>query len=115
MKVWTVSLLVAGFLMTIPAANADPGIDEFFSDFIDQEISQCREKAAFVNSRSRNLQNCGKMAIEMANFLAQNKEKLIQAMLRQKMDKKPHKIEHFLIQAFKESRQSPSVVLLGSE
>ncbi len=115
MKAWTALLLVAGFLMAAPAVNADPGLDRFFGEFIDQEISQCREKAAFVNSRSKNLQNCGKLAIEKANFLAQNKERLIEEMRRQKVDTKPYQIEHFLIQAFERSRQAPAAVLLGSE
>jgi hypothetical protein len=84
-----------------PALSADITVEQqrsYYLKFIDEEIESCESKQALTGSRSKNLQNCGTNAMRRKAFLVQNRDFLVQEMVVQKVNMRPHAIHQYLLQ-----------------
>ena len=76
---------------------------KYYENFINEKIAKCHSKAQLKDSKSVHLQSCAAKEIKKATFLSENKEMLIQEMVKRDIGMKQYKIEYFLNKKFYES------------
>jgi hypothetical protein len=81
----------------------DTRLKNYYEDFITSKISKCYSKAQLKKSKSVHLQSCAAKEVKKAIFLSENKEMLIDEMIKRDIGVKTYKIEYFLNGKFYES------------
>ncbi len=93
----TVALVVAFALV----AQAAPLYQEmFFRDCMEKKIEQCQRKSELANSERKNVSAAGVKARDQLIFYQNNKERLVNEMIRQGVPTNRHKVEYFLIKTY---------------
>ena len=102
--------ILAIFLGALPAIceeiEQNSQIKGYYENFINEKISKCYSKAQLIESRSTHLQNCAVRGIKKATFLSENKEMLIEEMVKSDIGVKRYKIEYFLNRQFYENNET---------
>ncbi len=75
---------------------------KYYENVINEKISKCHSKAQLKESKSVHLQNCAAMEIKKAIFLNENREMLIEDMVKRDIGVKQYKIEYFFNKRFYE-------------
>ena len=73
----------------------------FYEGAIDEEISQCRQLASLLTSRSAKLRVKGHREASMAMFLETHRDQLVESMMNQDVKLKAYKVERFLNDRFR--------------
>jgi hypothetical protein len=76
-----------------------------YSYHIDREISWCRAKTCMLNSRSEHLRDYAQGEIRKAEFLSDQKERLIQELLEKQIPLRHYKIHLYLNSRFHDEIQ----------
>jgi hypothetical protein len=101
-------LLVFALFIAMPADKGWTGDDQLIKSCekcIDKVINKCRCKAALLeSSRSVNLRCCAAESSKKVVFLSENKTILINEMIKNGIGTKPHQVEYYLSQRFRESK-----------
>ena len=111
LKVMIVSLLLGVFTLTGPltfisVANDQAETTTFYESCIVRKIVSCDAKTILlITSKSKNLQNYMEKKAHMAEFLNDEKGKLIEEMAAMKLEPKQYKIDFFLNSRFYDSIQ----------
>ena len=89
-------------LLVAPAVGGDETIPQraFYEGAIDEEISQCRQLASLLTSRSAKLRMKGHREASMAMFLETHRDRLVDSMMAQDVKLKVYKVERFLNERF---------------
>jgi hypothetical protein len=100
-------MIFAFFLGALSAICAeidnDSQLMKYYENFINDKIAKCHSKAQLKDSKLVHLQSCAAKEIKRAAFLSENKEMLIQEMVKRDIGMKQYKIEYFLNKKFYES------------
>jgi len=104
-KILIIYLLVGviTFIGVLPSTCISADKEElakFFEDCISSEICKCQAKTVFSKSRSANLCCYAAEKLKKAAFLQNNKDMLIEEMIKNDIGVKPYKIEYFLNKKF---------------
>ena len=83
-------------------SGTDAELVKFYETCIQNQISKHQAKAALKISRSENLRSCAVVSSKKAVFLVNHKDMLIQEMLKNEMDLKTYKVEHYLNRRYNE-------------
>ena len=73
---------------------------KFYESCIVREMAGCEKKASLLNSRSENLQEYARVAIQKAAFLADQKESLIQELLEKQIALRDHSVQVYINSRF---------------
>lgn len=92
------SLTFAVGNLSMVCANAEED-DSFYRDSIERRIDQCEQNRQLLQSKSENLRIYGKKKDKEARFYHENRENLIEEMIRKQVPKKSGSVQHFLIKA----------------
>lgn len=94
------------------AWSAPESPENFYRQAIDTKIAQCERKALFANCRGENLREYGKKACDQAAYYRNNKEQLVQEMMRLTLEQKSYKIDYFLICRYCNPKQLAAALVL---
>lgn len=84
----------------------DAGLKLYYNDYLSMKIENCKRTASlFDTCYNFRMYEVIKMRAEQAKFYEDNREELIDMMLLNGVGKKPHKIDYFLINQFKDRRE----------
>ena len=75
---------------------------------IDKYIASCGAKSNMLHSRSENIRNAAVRSCRIANFCMTSREALVDEMMENNVEPKPHKVSRFLREKFR-------VVVLAKE
>ena len=103
MKAKKVVLLTALVLFVAASALEATATDQqknFYNACLDWKISKCEAKSSVSNSSSASLIHYAEVNHRQAEFYENNREALIQEMIRQNLALKRQAVEHFLINIF---------------
>ena len=78
---------------------------KYYDQVIDEKIHQCLSKASLKDSKSAILRDCAALETEKAAFLTDNKDRLIEGLLKQNVGKKLYKIDFYLNKEFFENKR----------
>jgi hypothetical protein len=96
------ALLVLGMSLSLCTARADITTrDRIYKVWIENEITRCRLKANFVNSRGENLQCYGQKAVNQVVFYQHSMLRLVHDMAEESVGMQSYRINYFLIRAYK--------------
>jgi hypothetical protein len=89
-------LIMIGFLLAINSPLGAAEDDLFFYEYLDHKILLCKSKSLHIDSESETIRKTAQKSIRMAQYLMQNRELLVKAMVAEKIEPKPYKIDFFL-------------------
>ena len=106
-KVLFIVMLAFGvvFMVTLQSfsqSGTDAELIKFYEACIQNQISKHQAKTALKVSRSENLRSSAVVSSKKAVFLVNHKDMLIQEMLKNEMDPKTYKVEHYLNRRYNE-------------
>lgn len=103
MKKAGVVLVMVGILMSFALVQAEE-VEQaaFYQQCIDQKITQYEQKARLVDARGKNLQSCGKDAMEQLRFYENHRDELVREMLDQNVATRRQQVNYYLIRAYKD-------------
>ena len=106
-KLMIISLLIAigtiiGVLLYSPGiADQKDNLLKRYETGIVKKIEKCECQAELLHtSKSRTLRNYADVQVKKAQFFDNEREMLIEAMIKMQLEPKQYKIEHFLDQQF---------------
>jgi hypothetical protein len=103
MKTFTplIALVVMVFL-AVPALGGDEAysLKAYYEAAIDKEMTQCRQMASLLTSRSPNLRMKGHREASMAMYLETHRDELVTDMMRLNLEPKTYKVERYLNDRF---------------
>ena len=91
-------LLTVGVFYMVYAGTGQ--LSSYYSECINQEIAQCKRKAAFIECESEPLKKWARMNKLKAEYYKRNKKELIKEMVAQDLDQKQYKTDYFLNKSF---------------
>ena len=101
-------VIIFAFFLGISAAIGDENnsgqLTDFYDNFLNEKIAQCRSKAELIKSSSSNIQNWAEIESDKAAFFSKNKDMLIKELIKNDIGRKPYKIEYFLNKKFYEKK-----------
>jgi hypothetical protein len=96
---------IVGLLMVASFANADSSrLELYYSDCITKKIVNCKRIASSKNHSSSSMVRLVEMRSAQARFYRKHREELVREMVARNIGREPHKIDHFLITKFNESK-----------
>jgi hypothetical protein len=96
-------LVIALSLLGLPFVYATE-TQEYYTQRVEQKIQQCERKAGVLNSGGTFGKEMGRTALEQAEFYKVNQDRLVQEMLDRNVEGKDHRVNVFLIKAFRETQ-----------
>jgi hypothetical protein len=96
--VWVITFI--GFFPSTCISSDKKKLAKFYEDCISCEIAKCEAKTALCKSRSAKLRCCAAKKLKKMEFLKNNKDMLIEEMIKNDIGVKPYKIEYFLNKKF---------------
>ena len=98
---------IAALMSTMSAIDEKPApgqTSKFYEDCINKYISRCHTKASlFKNLKFKNIQKIVSLALQKAAFLSENKDRLINEMIAENIEKKHFKVQLYLDKLLNES------------
>ncbi len=99
-------VLVIAFAFAL-VVQADSDYQEmFFKGYVEKKIAQCQRKSDMANSSRKNVSAAGMKARDQLIFYQNNKERLVNEMIRQEVPMNRHNVEYFLIKSYTEQTRS---------
>ena len=93
--------LIAAFPATGQTAENEQLV-KYYQNYISKCISKNKSKAGLQTSKSENLRSCAVVYKQKAVFLTNNKNALVDEMIRKEIGAKPYKIDYYLNKRFNE-------------
>ena len=109
MKKRTLVIIAMAVVITLTGAMSATGqtgeneqLKKYYKAYILKSISKNQSKAGLQKSKSPNLRSCGVLSKQKFIFLTNNQNMLVDEMVRNKVGKKPYKIDYYLNKRFHE-------------
>jgi hypothetical protein len=96
-------IIIGMIFLNVPLRAEEDGVATFYSNFIEQKIDNCIDKALLIDSSSGNIRTCASESIRQASFYKHNKEILIKQMIEQDFGESKSKANYFLIKVYFDS------------
>lgn len=94
------------FVVANTYSDDDAGFKAYYNDYLSMKIENCKRTASlFDKCYNFRMYDVIKMRAAQARFYAENREELVEMMLSKGIGKKPHKIDYFLVNQFKDRKQ----------
>jgi hypothetical protein len=93
-------LLIALPLYTSAQLENGNGNRKVYENKIDQIIAACSEKSEMANSKHPNISKIGALAIKKSNFCQNNKQQLIDEMIKANLNPKSYKVNYYVNSKF---------------
>ncbi len=103
-----VCIVTFGVFPSFSQSFDEHGAITFYESCINREITKCKSKAALLDSQSANLQEYARMESQKAEFLANEKDSLIDEMLENEISQRDYAVEVYLNQEFYQSIPIPA-------
>ena len=89
-------------LLVAPAMGGEEAhlFKAYYEAAIDKEMTQCRQMASLLTSRSPNLRMKGHREASMAMYLETHRDELVTDMMRLNLEPKTYKVERYLNDRF---------------
>jgi hypothetical protein len=99
-------MIMVLWVPSMAVADQQSETKAFLASCIEKELASCCCKMEMIDSRSKCIRDCCRMAMLKARFIIDNSEELINEMLENGIAGKCYKVDHYVNQRFLESLET---------